>query len=115
MADRAGAFSPARAASKPGRVNPPETRAPTFRKFRRDNPSQYRPPPPITVHMRRPRESGQDVADDGALYVRQAEIPAAVAVGQPLVVDAEQVQDGGVQVVDVDPVLDRVHPDLVGR
>ena len=46
--------------------------------------------------------------------VGQAEVAALEAVGQPLVVDAEQVQDRGVQVVDVDGVLDGVVAEVVG-
>ena len=47
--------------------------------------------------------------------VGQAEVAAAVAVRQLLVVEAHQVQDRRVQVVDVDAVLDRVEAELVGR
>ena len=48
-------------------------------------------------------------------HVGQPEVAALEAVGQPLVVDAEQVQHRGVQVVDVDDVLDGVVAELVGR
>src|SRR5690348_15000589 len=41
-------------------------------------------------------------------------MPSAVEIGQFLVVEAEQVQDGGVQVVDVDLVLDRGIAELIG-
>ena len=37
-------------------------------------------------------------------HIRQSKVAALEFVGQPLVVDAQQVQDGGVQVVDVDRV-----------
>ena len=50
-----------------------------------------------------------------AAHVGQAVVAAGVAVGQPLVVEAQQVQDRRVQVVDVDLVLDRVPAELVGR
>ena len=40
--------------------------------------------------------------------VGQAEVAAAVAVGQSFVVDAHEVEDRGVEVVDVDLVLDGV-------
>ena len=53
--------------------------------------------------------------DDAAVHVGQAEVAAAVAVRQLLVVEAQQVQDRRVQVVDVDPVLDRLEAELVGR
>ena len=48
------------------------------------------------------------------MNIGQAEIAAGVAVGESLVVEAEQVQDRGVQVVDVDLVLDRVEAEFVG-
>ena len=60
-------------------------------------------------------ESGQDVPDHVAVNVGQAVVAAAVAVGQLLVVEAHQVQDRRVQVVDVDLVLDGVPAELVGR
>ena len=40
-----------------------------------------------------------------AVHVGQAVVAALEAVGQPLVIEAEQVQDRGLQVVDVDLVL----------
>ena len=46
--------------------------------------------------------------------VGQAEVAAGVTVGEPLVVEAEQVQDRGVQVVHVDAVLDGAEAELVG-
>ena len=48
-------------------------------------------------------------------YVGQAEVAALEAVGQLLVVQAEQVQDRRLQVVDVDAVLGDVEAELVGR
>ena len=45
--------------------------------------------------------------------VGQAEIAASVAVGQLLVVEAEQVQERRVQVVDVHLVLRHVEAELV--
>jgi len=49
------------------------------------------------------------------VHIGQPEIAAGVAVGELLVVEPEQVQDRRVQVVDVDRVLDRLEPELVGR
>ena len=48
------------------------------------------------------------------MHVGQAIVAAAVAIGQPRVVDAQQVQDGGVEIVDVDLVLGDRRTDLVG-
>ena len=47
--------------------------------------------------------SGQDLLDHLAVHVGQAALDAVVVVGQLLVVEAEQVQDGGVEVVDASP------------
>ena len=58
--------------------------------------------------------SGQNRADHFAAHVGQPEVAALEAVGQPRVVDAQQVQDRGVQVVDVDRVLDGGVAELVG-
>ena len=49
-----------------------------------------------------------------ARHIGQAVVAARVAVGEPLVVDAEQVQDRGLQIVDVDGVLDDVVAEVVG-
>ena len=49
-----------------------------------------------------------------SLDIGQAEIAAGVAVGQPFVVEAQQVQHRRVQVVDVDLVLGGVVAVVVG-
>ena len=46
--------------------------------------------------------------------VGEAEVAAGVAVGEAFVVEAQQVEHGGVQVVDAHGVLDRAEPELVG-
>ena len=61
-----------------------------------------------------PRGSRHHLLDHLAVDVGQAEVAAGVAVGELLVVEAEQVQDRGVQVVDVDLVLDGGEAELVG-
>ena len=48
------------------------------------------------------------------MHIRQSIIAAAEAIGQFFVVDAHQVQDGGVQVVDVDFVVLGVPAEFVG-
>ena len=48
------------------------------------------------------------------MHVGQAEVAALELVGQPGVVDAQQVKDGGVQVVDLDRVADDVVREIVG-
>src|SRR6266542_4234018 len=56
----------------------------------------------------------QDRLDDVPAHVGQAEVAALEAVDQLRVVDAEQIEHRGVQVVDVDRVLDRGVAELVG-
>src|SRR5262249_11431448 len=51
--------------------------------------------------------SGDHVADHGPVDVGEAEVAARVAVGQAGVVQPQQVEDGGVDVVDVRGVLGR--------
>src|SRR6185312_17479357 len=52
----------------------------------------------------RAASSGQDPPDYLTRHIREPIIPALVLVGQPLVVDAEEMEDRGVEVVDVDAV-----------
>ena len=48
------------------------------------------------------------------MHIRQPEAPALVTVGEALVVDAEQVQDGGLEVVDVHAAVGDVVAEVVG-
>jgi hypothetical protein len=48
-------------------------------------------------------------------HVGQAEIAAVEAEGETLVIEAQEVQEGGVQVVDADLVGDGLVADVVGR
>src|SRR2546421_508031 len=57
--------------------------------------------------------SGDDVLDDLAGDIGQAEVTALKAIRQFLVVEAEQVQDRRLQVVDVDRLVDGVETQLV--
>ena len=57
----------------------------------------------------------QNRPDDLAADVGQAEIAAGMAERQPLVVEAQEMQDRRLQVVDVDRVFDDVKPEVVGR
>ena len=67
------------------------------------------PPAPLANKQAGQDESsGQHLLDDVARDVRQPEIAAHVAVGQPRVIEAEAVQHGGLQIVDVDLVFDDV-------
>ena len=59
----------------------------------------------VSHQQRVDRGSGQDLVNDLAVDVGQPAVDAVVAERQPLVVDAEQVQDRGVEVVAVGRVL----------
>src|SRR5262245_60873930 len=63
--------------------------------------------------MQSGRDSADDRLDELAVYVRQPHVAAAEAEREPLVIDAEQVQHGGVQVVHLDAVLHDLVPPLV--
>src|SRR6266446_3512534 len=58
--------------------------------------------------------SRHDLAHHPAMDVSEPEVAATVAEGQAFVIQAHQVQDGGVQVVVVDAVLDGAVAELVG-
>ena len=60
------------------------------------------------------QQSRQQIMHHLPVHVGQPEIAAGVAVGELFVVDAEHVQQGGVQVVDGDAVLDGVEAEFVG-
>ena len=60
-------------------------------------------------------ELRQEVVDNFSGDVGQAEVAALPAVGQAEVVDAQQVQHGGVQIVDVDHIFHRVVAQFVRR
>src|SRR5262249_7947174 len=58
--------------------------------------------------------SPQQFIDDPPVVDRQPLLAAVVQIGQGLEVQPEQVQDGGVQVMDVSAVVDGVQAELVG-
>ena len=55
-----------------------------------------------------------DIRHDISVHIGQTEVAAGVAVGQLLVIQPQQVQDGGVEVVEVDLVFHRVVAVVVG-
>ena len=63
---------------------------------------------------RKPVSLSDQLRDHAAVDVGQAEIASSVTVGQSLVVETHQVHHGGVQVVHVDTIFDRLVPELVG-
>src|SRR5258706_5331382 len=58
---------------------------------------------------------GHDGFDDASVDVGQAEVAAIVAIGQFFVVETEEPQNRGVQIMDVDLVLDSASAKFVRR
>ena len=57
---------------------------------------------------------GQDLLHDIAVNIGEAEVTAGVAVGELLVVDSEDVEDGGMEVVHMHFVLLGIVAEIVG-
>ena len=47
------------------------------------------------------------------MHVSEAEVATCVAVGQAFVIDAEEVKDGGLKIVDGDNILGDVIPEFI--
>src|SRR4051794_37648209 len=77
--------------------------------------SRFAPRPITRRSILGSRALRQDARDDVAVDVGQTEVAAAVVEGQPLMVEAEQMQYRGVPVVNMHRVLDRLVAELVGR
>ena len=60
------------------------------------------------------KKLSQEVVDDVAVDVGEAEVAAGVAVGEFFVIEAEEVEHGGVEIVDVDLVLDGGEAEVIG-
>ncbi len=58
--------------------------------------------------------SSQNIPHDSSLDIGQSLVTAFVEEGEAFVVEAEDVQDGGVEVVDVDGVLGGAEAEVVG-
>src|SRR5438132_8932277 len=58
--------------------------------------------------------SGQNLVYNTALHVGETEVPALELVRQALVVDAEEVEHGSVQVMHLDDIFDGVVAQLIG-
>ena len=58
--------------------------------------------------------SGQDAFDDGSVDVGEAEVSSLKAVGEAFVIETEEVEDGGLEVMDVDLVGGYAEPEFVG-
>ncbi len=58
--------------------------------------------------------SRQDLVDHAAAEVGEAVVAAVVAVGEFFVIEAEEVEEGGVEVIHVDFVFDGFVAELIG-
>ena len=59
--------------------------------------------------------SGEDCGCDRPMNIRQTEISSAVAERQFGMIQAHQMQNCGMQVMDIHPVFDGVNSDVIGR
>jgi len=62
-----------------------------------------------------PPASSKNPIHDVAVNVGQTEVAAGIATGRALVIEAQEMQQRGVQVVDVDRVLDGPEAEFVDR
>src|SRR5437773_9470514 len=60
------------------------------------------------------KESRNDFPDNVARHIGETEVPAAVAVGEPGMIDPELVQYGGVQIMHVHALLGGLKAEIVG-
>src|SRR6266513_1668991 len=58
--------------------------------------------------------SGEDAVDDFAVDVRQAKVATGISVGQPLMVQPQQVEDRGMHVMDMNFLIDSIVSIVVG-
>lgn len=58
--------------------------------------------------------SGQDALHDVAVDIGQAEIATRMAIGESFVIEAQQVQHGGVQIMNVDAIFDSPISKFIG-
>src|SRR5207237_10602027 len=61
------------------------------------------------------RRSDEDLLDNLAMNVRQADISPPETVGELFVTEPKQIQDAGVKIINLGNILDRFHPHFVGR
>lgn len=59
------------------------------------------------------RRLGEHFRDDVAVDVGESEIASLEAVGEPRVFEPQEMEDGGVEIMDVDFVLRRIEPECI--
>ena len=71
--------------------------------------------PKVWTGVSTEKASCEDVLHHVSVHVGQSEVAPLELVGEPLVVDTEQVHDGGLEVMHVDLVLHDVEAEFVRR
>ena len=57
---------------------------------------------------------GNELMDDLAMHIGQSKIPPAISMGKTLMIEPHQMQDGGMKVVQVHLVFDRIPTKFIG-
>src|SRR3954470_18625621 len=65
-------------------------------------------------HSPSKRKLSHHCLDDLAMHIREPEVPALKAISELLMIETEEVQDGGVQVVNMDLPLHHSESELIG-
>src|SRR5688572_8925828 len=58
--------------------------------------------------------SGKDFFDDVTVHIREAEVPTRVTVGEFFVIEPQKMENGRVQIVDVNDIFHGLKTELVG-
>jgi hypothetical protein len=56
----------------------------------------------------------QNLLHDAAMHIRQAELAALEAIGEAFVIDAEAMENRGLEVVDVHGILQGIETEIIG-
>ncbi len=59
-------------------------------------------------------QSAENAPHDLPMDVREAEVAPLETIGQTFVIDAHEVKQGRLEIVDVDGVADRIHAEVIG-
>ena len=57
--------------------------------------------------------SAEQIVDHSSVHISQSVIPSTVSVGQPLMVDSQQMQNCGMKVVNMDPFFGHSGTDFI--
>lgn len=71
-----------------------------------EDPGWYQQPPGT--------DSGENILHDVSGDIGQTEIPSKMTMNQPLMVESHEMEDGRVEVMEVDGVISHVDPIVIG-